>query len=314
MTKILITTSSFSKDDKLPLNSLRQAGCDVVLNPYGRKLTEDEILKLILEVRPDAIIAGLEPLTERVLRQAGPLRAISRCGTGLDNVDLNCACELGIIVDNTPDGPMEAVAELTVGLVFDLLRKISYLDRELRQGNWVKETGSLLFGKKIGIIGLGHIGRRVAEMLVGLGVKVSGSDIQPDPDWLERSQVILATFEDILRDSDIVSVHVSTDQETGHLIGTAELESMKKGAYLLNLSRGHVLDEEALYTALTQGHLSGAALDVFAKEPYSGPLTALDNVILTPHVGSYAKETRVKMEMESVNNVLNALKKNRAIN
>jgi len=309
MTKVLITTSSFGKDDKLPLNSLRQAGCEVVLNPYGRKLTEDEILNLILEVRPDAIIAGLEPLTERVLNQAETLKTICRCGTGMDNVDRACACDLGIIVDNTPDGPTEAVAELTVGLIFDLLRKISYLDRELRNGNWVKENGSLLFGKKVGLIGLGRIGRRVAEMLVVLGAKVSGADIQPDLDWIKRYQVSLASFEEILRDSDILSIHVSTEKENGYLIGTAEIESMKKGAYLLNLSRGHVVDEEALYTALAQGHMSGVALDVFAQEPYSGPLTALDNVILTPHVGSYAKETRVKMEMESVNNVLSALKK-----
>jgi len=305
--KILITTSSFAKEGYSPLKLLQDAGYEVILNPYGRKLSENEVLSLLLETKPVGMIAGVEPLTARVLKQAEFLKVISRCGIGLDNVDLNAAKDKGIAVLNTPDGPTQAVAELTVGLIFDLLRRISYLDRELRNGNWRKETGSLLQGKKVGIIGLGRIGKRVAELLLALGAKVAGTEINPDFQWLKMNQIPLVSLEEILKESDILCLHISYTADNKHLIGKTEIELMKKGAYLLNLSRGNVVDEDALYLALTSGHLSGAALDVFDQEPYTGPLTKLDNVVLTPHIGSYAKESRLEMEMQAVKNLLSVL-------
>lgn len=307
MSRILITTSSFAGEDSSALDSLRHAGYEVMLNPYGRKLDEDEVLTLLLEFRPVAMIAGVEPLTARVLEQAEGLRIVSRCGVGLDNVDLNAARDRGIAVFNTADGPTEAVAELTVGLIFDLLRKISFLDRELRKGNWTKETGSLLRGRKVGIVGLGRIGKRVAELLLALGAQVAGTDIRPDLKWIKRKQVRLVNLEGLLADSEILCVHVSHEADNRHLIGRRQIEAMRKGAYLVNLSRGDVVDEDALHVALTSGHLAGAALDVFVQEPYTGPLTTLDNVILTPHVGSYARECRLAMETQAVRNVLSAL-------
>ena len=143
MSRILITTSVFGKDDSAPLGLLHEAGYETITNPYGRKLTEDEVLDLLLQVKPPGMIAGLEPITARVLQQAAGLKVISRCGIGLDNVDLNAAGSLGIVVTNTPDGPTAAVAELTIGLIFNVLRRISFLDGEIRKGNWTKETGSL---------------------------------------------------------------------------------------------------------------------------------------------------------------------------
>jgi D-3-phosphoglycerate dehydrogenase len=307
MNRILVTPSIFGKDDSSPLNLLQNAGYEAIANPYGRKLTEDEALALLSEVKPVGIIAGVEPLTARVLQQAKGLKAISRCGVGLDNVDLNAAGSLGITVTNTPDGPTEAVAELTIGLIFNLLRRVSFLDRELRKGSWVKETGSLVRGKKFGIIGLGRIGKRVAEMLLALGAKVAGTDIQPDYEWLQKNRVPLVSLEDLLKQSEILCLHVSYAIGNEHLIGRKEMEAMPEGAYLINTSRGEVIDHDALYSMLTNGHLSGAALDVFDQEPYSGPLTRLDNVILTPHIGSYAKEARLEMEMQAVKNLISAL-------
>jgi D-3-phosphoglycerate dehydrogenase len=307
MNSILITTSVFGIGDPIALDTLKNAGYEVILNPYGRKLTEAETLDLVSEVKPVGIIAGVEPITARVLQQAKSLKAISRCGVGLDNVDLNATGSLGIAVTNTPDAPTEGVAELTIGLIFNLLRKISFLDRELRKGNWIKETGSLVTGKKVGIIGLGRIGKRVAEMLLALGAKVAGIDIQPDYEWLQENQVPLVSLEELLKQSEILCLHVSHKQDNEHLIGRKELETMPKGAYLINTSRGEVIDHDALYSMLTNGHLAGAALDVFEQEPYTGPLTKLDNVILTPHIGSYAKETRLEMEMQAVKNLLSAL-------
>jgi len=309
MSRILITTSSFGKDDVSPLNLLKEAGYETIINPYGRKLTEDEVLDLLLEVKPVGMIAGVEPITARVLQQAEGLKIISRCGVGVENVDLNAAKSLGITVTNTPDGPTEAVAELAIGLIFNLLRRISFLDRELRKGNWTKEMGSLMRGKRIGIVGLGRIGKEVAEMLLALGAKVSGTDVQADSVWLQKKQVPLVSLEELLQQSEILCLHVSHTVSNKYIIGKKEIEAMPKGAYLINTSRGEVVDHDALYSMLTNGHLSGAALDVFDHEPYTGPLTRLDNVILTPHIGSYAREARVEMEIQAAANLIEGLKK-----
>jgi D-3-phosphoglycerate dehydrogenase len=168
MSSILITTSSFGKDDSTPLDLLRKAGYEIIVNPYKRKLTEEEVLDLLLEIKPTGMIAGVEPLTARVLQQAKGLRVVSRCGIGLDSVDLDAARGLGIIVRNTPDAPSTSVAELTIGLILNLIRRISFMDRELRKGNWTKESGSLVQGKNVGIVGLGRIGKRVSEILLAL--------------------------------------------------------------------------------------------------------------------------------------------------
>lgn len=309
MSRILITTTSFAKDDVSPLNLLQKAGYETIINPYGRKLTEEEVLNLILEVKPVGMIAGVEPLTARVLQQAAGLKVVSRCGVGLESIDLNAARSLDIAVTNTPDAPTEAVAELTIGLIFNLLRKISSLDRELRKGNWRKEMGGLVQGKKAGIIGLGRIGKRVAEMLLALGAKVAGTDIQPDYEWLQKKQIPLLDLEELLKQSEILCLHLSHKPDNKHLIGRKEMEAMPKGAYLINTSRGEVIDHDALYSMLTNGHLAGAALDVFDQEPYTGPLTQLDNVILTPHIGSYAREARVEMEIQAAENLIEGLRK-----
>ncbi|MFO7997097.1 MAG: phosphoglycerate dehydrogenase [Dehalococcoidia bacterium] len=307
MNRILITTSAFGKDDVSPLDLLRKAGCRATTNPYGRKLTEDELLGLLSEVEPVGLIAGVEPITARVLQQAKGLKAISRCGAGLENVDLDAAGRLGITVTNTPDAPTQAVAELTIALILDLLRRVSFLDRELRKGNWMKETGTLLRDKTVGIVGLGRIGRRVAEMLLGLGAKIAGTDIQPDYGWLQKNHVPLLDLNELLKQSEILCLHVSYTAGCRHLIGRKEMEAMPEGACLVNVSRGEVIDHDVLYSMLTSGHLAGAALDVFDREPYTGPLTKLDNVVLTPHVGSYAREARLEMETQAVENLLRAL-------
>jgi len=309
MSRILITTTSFAKEDISPLDLLQKAGYETIINPYRRKLTEEEVLNLILEVKPVGMIAGVEPITARVLQEAKGLKVVSRCGVGLESVDLDAARSLGIAVTNTPDAPTEAVAELTIGLILNLLRKISFLDRELRKGNWTKETGSLVRGKKVGIIGLGRIGKRVAEMLSALRAKVAGTDIQPDYEWLQKNQVPLVSLEELLKQSEILCLHVSYAVSKEQLIGRKEMEAMPKGACLINTSRGEIIDHDALYSMLTNGHLSGAALDVFDHEPYTGPLTKLDNVILTPHVGSYAREARVEMEIQATENLIAGLKK-----
>jgi len=295
--KVFISTSSFAKDEDRPLDMLKESGLEVSLNPYGRKLSEDEIEGVLHDV--DYLIAGTEPLTQRVLESAKRLKVISRCGTGLDNVDIKAADKLGIKVYNTPYGPTLSVAELTIGLIFDMLRRISKMDRDVRSGVWEKYTGNLLIEKKVGIIGFGKIGQKVAELLMPFGCEIVCYDIRKEDKELK---IKIASSDEILRTSDIISIHVSSKEQ---IIGREEFKKIKKGAWIINVSRGGVIDESELYKALKKGHLSGAALDVFEQEPYSGPLKELDNVILTPHIGSYAKEGRINMEIEAVKNVLN---------
>ena len=299
--KILVSPSSFGSCGNEPLELLEKEGYQAIINPFGRKLTPSEVIELGREC--PGIIAGVEQLDGRVLEELKELRCISRCGVGTDNVDLEKAREMGITVMNTPDAPTRAVAELTVGVILDLLRNISRCDRDMRRGNWYKGMGNLLSGKKVGLLGLGRIGRTVAEMLAGLGAEVSGSDITPDANWLRNNGVTLRRNEDLLKESDILTIHVSYSGE-GHLLGAKEIESMKQGAYLINLSRGGIVDETALYQSLKNGHLAGAALDVFEQEPYTGALRELDNVVLTPHIGSYAREARLEMEIQSVRNLV----------
>ena len=227
----------------------------------------------------------------------------------IDNIDLECANELGITIKVTPDVATQAVAELTIGLMFDVLRKISFRDREIRKGNWNKEMGYLFRDKKIGIVGLGRIGKTVANLSIALGAKVTATDINPDINWAKKNKVKIVKFNDIFKESNIISIHISSSPNNLSLIGKKELSQMKKGSYLINLSRGGIVDEEALYFALKNKYIAGAAVDVFDQEPYDGKLTSLDNVVLSSHVGSYAKESRLRMEIESVKNLLGTLNK-----
>ena len=303
--KILISPTSFGKCGMQPLEILKN-NYEVVLNPFGRKMTPDEIIKHGRDCV--GIIAGVELLDDTVLESLPNLRCISRCGSGIDNVDMKKAKELNIIVKNTPYGPTRAVAELTIGLIFDVLRQISLRDRSIRKGEWNKKMGFLLKDKTVGVLGLGRIGRTTAELLLKLDAKVIGSDINPDKEWLKKTKIPLFSFNDLIKKSDILCIHVSSPGDK-YLIGKKELGSMKKGSYIVNLSRGGVVDEKALYNALKNKHLAGAAVDVFEQEPYKGSLIKLDNIVITPHIGSYAKESRLKMEIETVENLLDVLRK-----
>lgn len=304
MDTILITTSSFSDKDPSPLEKLKGRGFAVVLNPHGRKLTEGEIGSLIREHQPVALLAGVEPLTAAVLGLAAPhLKVISRCGIGMDSVDLEAAAALGITVTNTPDAPTIPVAELTLGLMLSLLRKIHVSDASIRAGGWERPMGSLLHGKKVGIIGCGRIGSRVANVLTVMECRVMGHD----PAVASNLYCEMASLESLLRDADMVSLHLPYSAQTHHFMDYDRLQMMKRGACLVNASRGGLIDEAVLLQALQSGHLAGAALDCFENEPYTGPLKNMDNVLLTGHIGSYAREARSMMEMQAVDNILRVL-------
>jgi D-3-phosphoglycerate dehydrogenase len=237
------------------------------------------------------------------------LKCISRVGVGMDNVDLDYAKSMHIVVVNTPDGPTRGVAELTLAMTLSMLRRIPQADAALKNKRWEKQTGNLILHKTIGVIGLGRIGRLVGELFRGIGNTVIGFDPCADSVWAKEKGVSITSFEDVLAQADILSLHIPGNKDKTAVVGEKEITKMKDGSFLVNLSRGGVVDEQALYHALKNGKLSGAALDVFTQEPYGGPLCKLENIILTPHIGSYAKEGKLQMEIDAVNNLINALKK-----
>lgn len=296
---ILITTSSFNQNF---LNSL--SDYDIILNPYKRKLSEDEILELLQKYKPIGLIAGVEPLTKKVLDSAKDfLKVISRCGIGLDSVDLEAAKSLNIKVTNTPDAPTKPVAELTLGLILDALRKISLSNKKIKSGIFERPMGSLLYKKTVGIIGCGRIGTYLAKLLAPFECELLGYD----PFIENHSTIKLASKEDLLKKSDIVTIHIPYSKESHHFIEKNELDIMKPSAILINASRGGLIDENALYFALKNNKIASAALDCYENEPYNGNLVELDNVILTGHIGSYAKEARQMQEIQAIENILKNL-------
>ena len=231
--KILIAPSSFAAVDKAPLTELERHKFEIIKNPYGRKLTEEELLELLPGVI--GIIAGLEPLTRRVLASSN-LKVISRCGIGLDNVDMEAARELGIKVFNTPDAPTLAVAEMTVGMMLTLPRRINEMDHALHQGKWLKRIGMQLKGVSVAIIGYGRIGKKVAELLQPFDVRL----LIVDPYVKNISNSV--SLEEALAKADIITLHASGKSV---ILGAREFALMKTGVFILNAGRGELIDEIA---------------------------------------------------------------------
>ena len=295
--KVLITTSSFGDEG---IQTLQKSGIEVVNNPYGRKITQTEAIALLKDI--DGVIAGLEYYGYTLLSET-KLKVISRCGSGLSNIDLHAARELGISVYNTPNGPTQSVAELTVGCLLALIRDVPRINNLMHANKWEKITGHLLKDMKVLLIGYGRIGKKVASILDTIGAKIFIYDpfISDNviPDTIKKIELT-----DGLRMADVISLHSSGEDL---ILGQKEFNLMKRGVYILNVARGGLIDEDALENSLISGQISGAWLDTFQQEPYKGVLIDYNQVILTPHIGSYTFEGRKKMELDSINNLLNGL-------
>ena len=300
--QILISTSTFNLNNFSELSAINNSGIEVKLNPFNTRLTEDQVIDL-LGKDSIGLIAGLEPLNQKVLQSATALKVIARVGTGLDNVDLTAAEKLGIKVLNTPDAPTSAVAELTLGHILGLLRNIARADRQIRTNTWQGQMGSLLETKTVGVIGFGRIGRKVAKLVSAFGAKV----IVHDP-FMRAEDFENCSLKELCTQSDVLTLHVPYSDQTHHIIGSEVIQAMKPGSFVVNVSRGGLVDEVSLLNALESGHLAGAALDCFEQEPYFGPLSKLENVQMTAHMGTYARETRDLMEQEASRLLVKALR------
>ncbi|MDK2915250.1 MAG: D-3-phosphoglycerate dehydrogenase / 2-oxoglutarate reductase [Thermococcaceae archaeon] len=287
---------------------LKNAGLEVVYEEYP---DEDRLVELVRDV--DAIIVRSKPkVTRRVIEAAPKLKVIGRAGVGLDNIDLKAAEERGIKVVNSPGASSRSVAELAIGLLFAVARKIAFADRKMREGVWAKKQcmGIELEGKTIGVVGFGRIGYEVAKIAKALGMNVLLYDPYPNEERAKEVGGKFVPLEELLKESDVVTLHVPLLDATYHLINEERLKLMKPTAILINAARGAVVDTDALVKALQEGWIAGAGLDVFEEEPLPAdhPLTKLDNVVLTPHIGASTVEAQMRAGVEVAEKIVEALK------
>lgn len=310
--RILVTARSFRDTPGEHHGLLKRAGCQVVSSPYDRPLQAAELEGLIGEV--DGVILGLDRVTAEVMAAGKRLKVLSRHGVGLDNIDLGAATQRGIVVTYTPGANRVAVAELTVALMLCLARRIPQHWDLVRKGGWQRTVGLELLDKTLGVIGLGNVGREVIARADGFGMRFLVHTLEPDAAVGERYRIKYVTLQRLLAESDFVSLHCSLGPDRAAIIGREQLRAMKPTAYLINTGRGELVDEGALYQALVEGWIAGAACDVLAQEPpQDNPLLTLDCFIATPHMGASTEESVRRMGLMAAQNALLVLEGKRPI-
>lgn len=306
--KVLSTSPTFGYYVSEPVEYLEKHGCEVELVPQNKKMSEKELIEAAKEY--DALIVGVEKISRSVIQDSERLKVIAKHGAGVDNIDLEAASGKGVAVINAPGANSDAVADLTIGLFISLARSIPFADRSVKEGRWPRVVGAQLNEKTLGIIGLGKIGKKVAKRALGFGMKVVAYDIAEDEALSRECGIIYLTLDKLLAESDFVSIHIPLNAATRRLVGDRELRLMKKEAFLVNISRGDIVDEDALCRVLKEGVIRAAALDVFTNEPpKESPLLTMDHVILTPHMAGYTFEALKDTGMICARGIVDILEK-----
>lgn len=310
--RALITLDFVHPGDEID-QRLTEAGIQTVYDGWHGGRTEEEMIALLRDV--DAVLADIDPFTPRVLANANRLKVISRPGVGYDAIDLREASARGIVVCTTPGSNRHSVAELTFALILQCARKITENEAEVRRGGWTRVVGHEIAGSTLGIIGLGTIGKEVAQRARAFEMRILAHDLVQDQQFAEEHQVTYVTLEQLLQESDYVSLHIFLDRRTHHLINAERLAMMKPSAYLINTARGPIVDEEALIEALEEKRIAGAALDVFTREPLpmDSRLRALENVYLYPHLAGSTQEVFRASGMMAAENVIRVLRGDRPL-
>ena len=306
MSRVLVTPRSLTRAPDPALHRLEQAGFELVFSSPGETPDEDELLRLL----PGCVgwIAGVEHVSERVLRAAHGLRAISRNGAGVDNLPLAIAAELGIHIMRAEGANARGVAELAIGLMLASLRSIPPLSEALRQGGWQRRLGAEIGDRTVGVVGCGAVGRRVVCATLGLGARVLGFDPFPHPSLPTDGAFAWRGLDALLAEADIVSLHCPMPADGSPLLDAARIGSLRSGVHIVNTARAGLVDEPALLAALEQGRIAGYATDVFAAEP--PPPSALlrhERVIATPHIGGFTSESVRDATSAAVDNLLTVL-------
>ncbi len=303
--KILVTPRSFASTSKEPLKILQQKNYQLDLNETGERYTEAKMKKLIEDV--DGVIVGTDPLTSEVLQEAQQLKIISKYGVGVDNIDLDFARQNNIAVTNTPDANSRSVAELTICYLFALSRRIVEADKKTKNYYQGKIIGNTLNKKVLGILGLGKIGRQVARLAQGLNLQLIAYDIERDHDFARKHDIEFVEFTELLERSDYISCNVPLNSATRNMIAKEEIDKIKENAFLINTARSEVINEDYLITALKNGKLAGAALDVQTQETIdkiNQQSDIKDKIILTPHMGAHTEEAIEKMGVQAAQNLV----------
>jgi len=296
--KLFVSTHPFSSTSKVPMQLIEENNIKLSTNEYGRKITTKELAEDIKDA--EVLVAGTEKITEEVFRNAPNLKLISRVGIGLDGIDFDLCKKYGVKVAYTPDAPTMAVAELCVGMILDLARKITETNINIKNGIWHRHMGTLLYGKTVGIFGMGRIGKSLIHLLQPFNVKFLVHDIAPDLAYGRLYNVEFVTKNKLLESSDVVSINLPLKDDTKDYISKYELDLMKESAILINSARGGIVNESDLYTALKNKIIAAAAIDVFEEEPYKGNLIELDNCLLTCHMGASTIDSRTDMEVQAI--------------
>ncbi len=306
--RVLCTPATFGKRHPSLKSTLESAVREVIYNPVGRPLKEAELRSLVTDV--DGYIAGLDEVDASVIEAANRLKVIARYGVGIDQVDIAEATRHGIVVTNTPGANSAAVAELAIALMVSLARNLIAANEAVRRGEWPALDGIGIRGKTVGLIGFGSVGREVARRLKDFGCYLIACDPLIRPEIAEEYGVRLVALQELLPDTDFVSLHAPATDSTVGLVNREFLARMKKGAFLINTARGELVDEWALAAALESGHLQGAALDCFSQEPpdKDNRLLRLPQVIVTPHIGAHTDEAVNQMGWTALKNCLAALR------
>jgi len=307
--KILVTPTSFLKPGNAQAREKIEAFADeVVYNDLGRPLQENEILKRLEGV--DGYIAGVDYITADVIeKMPRSVKVISRYGAGVDRVDIAACTKKGIAVANTPGANAVAVCELAFALMLCAARNIPKLHAAVENGEWPRSEGVELYGKTLGIVGMGAIGKNLAKRAAAFGMNVQAYDPYFDEAFAREHGVLKAQLDDLIFSSDFISLHVPLSDATRHMINEERIGKMKKGAVIVNTARGGLIDEDAAAQALREGRLGGIGLDAFELEPLThSPLKGLDRVVLTPHTGAHTGEAVQAMGRMAVDNCIAVLR------
>jgi D-3-phosphoglycerate dehydrogenase len=306
--KVLVTPRSVTRGGHPSLQKLRDAGYEILFCTPGKQPDEKELQALL----PGCVgyLAGVEPITASVLREARDLRVISRNGTGIDNVDLHAATDHGISVLRAEGANARGVAELAIAQIFALARSTTLSDAAMKRGSWERQSqGMEVAGKTLGIIGCGRIGRLVAQMAIGIGMKVMAFDPFPDANFALGDEFCYGPLDEVVACSDFLSIHCPPIADGRPLLDAATLARLKRGVFLINTSRYDVFDADAVLAALDSGHIAGLALDVFDSEPPTDPrLARHPRVIATPHIGGFTRESIDRAMTVAVENLIDALR------
>lgn len=306
MTRVLVTPRSLTRAPGPEVASLEAAGCEVVLGPAGRQPTEDELVELV----PGCVgyLAGVEPVTRRVLEAADALRVISRNGAGTDTIDIEAAAERGILVERAAGANARGVAELTLALLLCALRQVPRSSAALSEGRWERELGREAAGLALGVVGTGAIGRQVLTLGRALGMRALASDVAPPPDLLADHTITFLDLDELVAAADVLTLHCPPPADGRPLVGATQLARARPGLVLVNTARAALVDPAAVEAALAGGRLGGFATDVFDPEPPEpSSLLSHPRVIATPHIGGYTVESVARAGAAAVESLLRAL-------